>query len=76
MDPGFSADCRTELEGMIERRVKDFQLDSRLKAACENDIMDICPVYVVRMATTLLLDSACFITRAVPVSAACSCCPL
>lgn len=34
--------CRTEMDSMIERRVRDFRLDTRLKSACENTIMDMC----------------------------------
>ncbi|KIY92688.1 Golgi apparatus protein 1 [Monoraphidium neglectum] len=38
----LSEGCRSEIDGMIERRVRDFKLDSRLRTACENDIYDTC----------------------------------
>ncbi|KAF8068299.1 GLG1 [Scenedesmus sp. PABB004] len=38
----LSGGCREEIDGMIERRVRDFRLDSRLKAACASDIFDMC----------------------------------
>lgn len=37
-DEGFSADCRTEIEKMIELRVGDFRLDPVLREYCEEDI--------------------------------------
>jgi Golgi apparatus protein 1 len=36
----LSSGCRAEIDAAIERRVRDFRLDSRLKAACESDIFD------------------------------------
>jgi Golgi apparatus protein 1 len=38
----LSTECRSEIDSMIERRVRDFRLDSRLKKACEQDIIDSC----------------------------------
>lgn len=38
----LSPGCRAEVDGMIERRVRDFRLDSRLRKACESDIYDTC----------------------------------
>lgn len=34
--------CRAEIDEMIERRVRDFRLDTRLKNACEKTILDQC----------------------------------
>lgn len=33
---------REELDSMIERRVRDFRLDSRLRRYCQDDIMSLC----------------------------------
>ncbi|GBF99737.1 hypothetical protein Rsub_12450 [Raphidocelis subcapitata] len=41
-DNGFSGKCREELEVMIERRVRDFRLDSRLRKHCASDIVSVC----------------------------------
>jgi hypothetical protein len=38
----LSSSCREEIDSMIERRVRDFRLDSRLKKACERDISNMC----------------------------------
>eukprot|EP00882_Tetradesmus_deserticola_P030496 GHRQ01034269.1.p2 GENE.GHRQ01034269.1~~GHRQ01034269.1.p2 ORF type:complete len:115 (-),score=46.11 GHRQ01034269.1:433-777(-) len=38
----LSGGCREEIDSMIERRVRDFRLDSRLKKACERDISNMC----------------------------------
>jgi Golgi apparatus protein 1 len=38
----LSSSCRDEIDSMIERRVRDFRLDSRLKKACERDIGNMC----------------------------------
>jgi Golgi apparatus protein 1 len=38
----LSSGCRDEIDSMIERRVRDFRLDSRLKKACERDISNMC----------------------------------
>ncbi|WIA10933.1 hypothetical protein OEZ85_011098 [Tetradesmus obliquus] len=38
----LSGGCREEIDSMIERRVRDFRLDSRLKKACEKDIGNMC----------------------------------
>lgn len=40
--PGFSAECKNELEKMMERRATDFRLDSTLRETCKNDIDEIC----------------------------------
>lgn len=34
-----------EIEGMIERRVHDFRLDSRLRTHCEADIYSMCAFF-------------------------------
>lgn len=31
---GFSAECKEELEAMMEKRAADFRLDSTLREAC------------------------------------------
>lgn len=41
-EEGFSQPCREEIDAMIERRVRDFRLDARLRAACEADIYSMC----------------------------------
>jgi hypothetical protein len=33
---------------MIERRVRDFRLDSKLRSACENEIFNMCAYFGVR----------------------------
>ena len=38
----FSAECREELESMMAERATDVRLDSNLRSACEEDIMNIC----------------------------------
>ena len=38
----LSGECRTEIDSMVERRVRDFRLDSRLKNACQDDIFTMC----------------------------------
>lgn len=43
--PGFSSDCREEVDAMIERRVRDFKLDSRLRTSCQEDIATTCSFY-------------------------------
>jgi Cysteine rich repeat len=47
-DDGFSADCRAELEAMMERRMVDFRLDTNLKEKCLEDIEDLCDFEDVR----------------------------
>lgn len=44
-DEGFSADCREEVDAMIEQRVRDFRLDSRLRTTCEADIYNMCAFF-------------------------------
>lgn len=41
-DDGFSKECRAEIDGMIERRVRDFRVDSRLRRVCQTDIKTLC----------------------------------
>ncbi len=33
-EAGFSAECKEELEAMMEKRAADFRLDSTLREAC------------------------------------------
>lgn len=40
--PNQCSHCRDELDGMIERRVRDFRLDSRLRRYCQDDIVALC----------------------------------
>ena len=40
--PDFSAECKTEIEKMMERRATDFRLDSTLRETCKQDIDEIC----------------------------------
>lgn len=44
-DDGFSEGCKDEIDGMIERRVRDFRLDSKLRGACESDIYAMCAFF-------------------------------
>ncbi|KAG2445817.1 hypothetical protein HXX76_000421 [Chlamydomonas incerta] len=44
-DDGFSDECRTEVDAMIESRVRDFRLDSRLRTTCESDIYNMCAFF-------------------------------
>lgn len=44
----LSSACKEEIETMIERRVRDFRLDSRLRQACENEIFNMCAYFGVR----------------------------
>lgn len=46
-EEGFSKACRLEIDAMVERRVSDFRLDSRLQAVCKDDIANICSFYSV-----------------------------
>ncbi|KAG2435442.1 hypothetical protein HYH02_011942 [Chlamydomonas schloesseri] len=41
-ESGFSAECKTELENVIAKRVSDFRLDTALREACEDDLKDTC----------------------------------
>ena len=41
-DEGFSAECKEEFEKMMERRAKDFRLDSNLRELCARDIDEVC----------------------------------
>lgn len=49
--------CRAEVDSMIERRVRDFRLDTRLKTACEHTITDMCS-YLGDMPTHDSYDAA------------------
>lgn len=41
--PGlFYLRCRDELDAMIEARVRDFRIDSRLRKVCEVPIRELC----------------------------------
>jgi hypothetical protein len=40
--------CKEEIEAMITSRVRDFRLDSKLKAVCEKDISELCLNFYVR----------------------------
>ncbi len=51
--PGFGSACREEIEGMMERRVRDFRLDSRLRTTCEQDIFTMCAFFGVSGARWL-----------------------
>ena len=44
----LSTACKEEVDSMIERRVRDFRLDSRLRTACENEIFNMCAYFGVR----------------------------
>ncbi|KAG2498297.1 hypothetical protein HYH03_003558 [Edaphochlamys debaryana] len=44
-DEGFSSDCREQVNTMIEQRVRDFRLDSRLRTTCESDIYNMCAFF-------------------------------
>lgn len=39
---GFSPECKSEMENMIERRSMDFRLDANLRELCAEDIEEIC----------------------------------
>ncbi|KAG2452551.1 hypothetical protein HYH02_002788 [Chlamydomonas schloesseri] len=41
----LSTDCKEEVDSMIERRVRDFRLDSRLRNVCENEIFNMCAYF-------------------------------
>eukprot|EP00197_Chlamydomonas_leiostraca_P010927 CAMPEP_0202884756 /NCGR_PEP_ID=MMETSP1391-20130828/41312_1 /ASSEMBLY_ACC=CAM_ASM_000867 /TAXON_ID=1034604 /ORGANISM="Chlamydomonas leiostraca, Strain SAG 11-49" /LENGTH=982 /DNA_ID=CAMNT_0049567983 /DNA_START=167 /DNA_END=3115 /DNA_ORIENTATION=+ len=41
----LSEDCREEIDSMIERRVRDFRLDSKLRQSCENEIFNMCAYF-------------------------------
>ena len=36
----LSSDCKDEVDSMIERRVKDFRLDPKLREVCEDEIFN------------------------------------
>lgn len=44
-EKGFGDECKSEINGMIERRVRDFRLDSRLRKSCEDDIYNMCAFF-------------------------------
>jgi Golgi apparatus protein 1 len=37
--------CREEIDSVIERRVRDFRLDSKLRDACEAEIANMCAYF-------------------------------
>jgi hypothetical protein len=41
----LSSGCKEEVDAMIERRVRDFRLDSRLRNVCENEIFNMCAYF-------------------------------
>eukprot|EP00798_Chlamydomonas_sp_ICE-L_P019976 gene19976-26687_t len=41
----LSSPCRVEIDSMIERRVNDFRLDSKLRNACEDEIFNMCAYF-------------------------------
>ncbi|GIL97843.1 hypothetical protein Vretimale_3387, partial [Volvox reticuliferus] len=41
----LSSACKEEVDAMIERRVRDFRLDSRLRNVCENEIFNMCAYF-------------------------------
>ncbi|EFJ50582.1 hypothetical protein VOLCADRAFT_103797 [Volvox carteri f. nagariensis] len=41
----LSSACKEEVDSMIERRVRDFRLDSRLRNVCENEIFNMCAYF-------------------------------
>ena len=40
--------CKEEIDAMIERRVRDFRLDSKLRQSCEDEIFNMCAYFGVR----------------------------
>ena len=40
--PDFSPECKAEIDDMIQRRVRDFKLDFRLRNDCAEDIETTC----------------------------------
>ncbi|PNH09949.1 Golgi apparatus protein 1 [Tetrabaena socialis] len=44
-DEGFGSDCREQVDLMVEQRVRDFRLDSRLRTTCESDIYNMCAFF-------------------------------
>jgi len=38
----LSGPCQEEIDAMIEKRVRDLRLDSRLRSTCENEIFNMC----------------------------------
>ncbi|GFR44890.1 hypothetical protein Agub_g6234 [Astrephomene gubernaculifera] len=41
----LSSGCKEEVDAMIERRVRDFRLDSRLRSVCEQEIFNMCAYF-------------------------------
>lgn len=41
---------------MIERRVRDFRLDSKLRQACENEIFNMCAYFGVSLGWAVFLS--------------------
>jgi hypothetical protein len=46
----LSTGCKEEVDTMIERRVRDFRLDSRLRTVCETEIFNMCAYFGVSHA--------------------------
>ena len=40
--PGFTPECKAEVEKMMAERAADFRLDAKLKRLCAEDIDDLC----------------------------------
>ncbi len=47
----LSTDCKEEIDSMIERRVRDFRLDSHMRSACENEIFNMCAYFGVSLGS-------------------------
>lgn len=45
----LSLGCKEEIDAMIERRVRDFRLDSKLRQSCENEIFNMCAYFGVSL---------------------------
>lgn len=54
----LSSACKEEVDSMIERRVRDFRLDSKLRQACETEIFNMCAYFGVS-ATQLRQVAEC-----------------
>lgn len=48
----LSSACKPEVDSMIERRVRDFRLDSRLRSSCETEIFNMCAYFGVSVHGT------------------------
>lgn len=54
----LSSGCKEEIDSMIERRVRDFRLDSKLRQACETEIFNMCAYFGVSTAIALVRGRA------------------